>query len=136
MEKLIKSTGVTAEQLDQECDDAILKDIADQIVEYQRYGSKLGLSETDIKACRLSPDADGNIKLITAKVFQMWHKEKGDDATYRALANVALKLRDGTGAKIICQICKEGNIPSMIIPAGWYKYYCTTLLHRSTLYTV
>ena len=110
LEELIRHTGVTHEQLEQECDDVLLGDIAEHIVSYSKYGSKLGLSAADITTFDLDPRIAHNAMLITAKVFKEWHKKRSFRATYRVLAEVALELGDGTGATKICEICAKGTL--------------------------
>ena len=110
LEELIRHTGVTHEQLEQECDDVLLNDIAEHIVSYLKYGPKLGLSAADITTFQQNMTIAHNAKLITAEVFKEWHKKRSFLATYRALAEVALELGDGTGATNICEICAKGML--------------------------
>ena len=99
-------TGVTGNQLDQECDDLVLTEIAEYIVEYKRYAPWLGVDGATVKAFVHDHTISDNIKLITAEVFKDWHNRMQNEATYRALALVALKLKDGKGARKICEICQ------------------------------
>ena len=110
LDEVMKHTGVTDEQLKQECDDVLLGDIAEHIVNYQKYGPKLGLSAADITTFQQNMRIADNAKLITAEVFKKWHKKQSFLATYKVLAEVALELGDGTGAKVICEICAKGTL--------------------------
>ena len=94
--------------MEQECDNGLLSDIAEHIVDYSKYGSKLGLSTADITSLQLNLRIAHNAKLITAEVFKEWHKRQSFRATYQVLAEVALELGDGTGATKICEICAKG----------------------------
>ena len=111
LDEAIKKTGVTGEQLDHPCDDeVILDEIAEHIVKYRHYGSRLHLSSADITAIESNPRLAGDIKLITAQVFKSWYRKDPYGATYRVLAEVAIQLKDGAGAKKICEICAEGTM--------------------------
>ena len=100
----MRRTGISDEQLDQECDDELLKELSQHIVDYRKYGPRLGLSDADIRTFECDPTMYFSIKLITAAVFMEWHARKGLKATYRVLVEIALKLEDGTGAEKICQM--------------------------------
>ena len=115
LEELIRHTGVTQKQLEQECDDVLLNDIAEHIVSYSKYGPKLGLSAADITTFQQNMRIADNAKLITAEVFKEWHKKRSFLATYRVLAEVALELGDGTGAKTICELCAKGTLAVIVI---------------------
>ena len=95
-------TGVTDEQLNQECENELLEELSQHIVEYRKYGPRLGLSDADIRTFERDPTMYYSIKLITAAVFKEWHRVKESRATYRALVEIALKLEDGIGAEKIC----------------------------------
>ena len=110
LDAIIKRTGVAKEQLDHPCDDEVLlEEITQHIVNYQQYGPRLEISGADISTFERDLRFAYSIKKITLEVFKLWHQRKKYDATYRVLAEVALKLGDGTGAEKICQICAEGN---------------------------
>ena len=108
LENLKTRTGVTDEHLDQECDDEQLKELSQHIVDYRKYGPRLGLADADIRTFERDPTMYFSIKLITAAVFMEWHERKGVKATYRVLVGIALKLEDGTGAEKICQMSVKG----------------------------
>ena len=104
LENLMKRTKVTNEQLDKEVDNLHLNDLSEHIVDYKKYGPRLGLSDADIKTFERDHTISYSIKLITAAVFKEWHRKRVSEATYRELVEVALKLEDGTGAEEICKL--------------------------------
>ena len=94
--------------MNSECDDeAHFVEIAQHIVNYQEYGPLLGVPDQRIQAIRQNSHFDGDPQKITAEVFREWHKMKAKHATYRALAKVAIKLKDNTGARKILRICAK-----------------------------
>ena len=101
----MRRTKVTNTELDKEVLDVHLDDMSEHIVEYRKYGPRLGLTEADIKTIERNHTISYSIKLITAKVFKEWHRKRDFEAKYRELVNVALKLEDGSGAEVICRIC-------------------------------
>ena len=110
--RLKNRTGVTDEQLDQDVDDDALDTLSDYIVDYRKYGPRLGLSSAKIKNIEQDPALFYSMSKKTAEVFKEWHKKKsskGSDATYRDLIEVALQLEDGIAAEKICQICYESK---------------------------
>ena len=85
-----------------------MKELSQHIVDYRKYGPRLGLTDADIRTFERDPTMYFSIKLITAAVFMDWHSKKESQATYRVLAGIALKLEDGTGAEKICQMSARG----------------------------
>ena len=115
LEDIIKHTGVTHKQLELECDDVLLNDIAEHIVSYWKYGPRLGISAADITTFQQNMMIADDAKLITAEVFKKWHNRRTFHATYRVLVEVALELGDETGATKICEICAEGMLAVIVI---------------------
>ena len=127
---IIKHVGVTDEQLDQECSDALLLEIAQKIVTYQRYAHKLGLSDPEIISFQHNMTVANDVRLITAEVFKSWHRKQAYLATYRALAMVAAQLGDKSGAQIICEICAKGKF-NFIVLIKVTKIILDPMLHWS-----
>ena len=107
LDRLKELTGVTNEQLDKECEEIHLEQLAQSIVEYRKYGSRLGLTRADIREIEQQPALVFSMKDKTAAVFKEWHRRSPSHATYRALVEVALKLEDGSSAIKICKLCVE-----------------------------
>ena len=106
----MERTGVTYDQLNNECTDVSLDQLSEYIVKYRKYGTRLGLKETDILEIEHNPKHIYSMKGKSAALFKEWHRKKGSEATYHHLVQVALKLGDGAGAEKICEICAVGEL--------------------------
>ena len=106
IDSVIASTGISKEQLDQECDNRDFYEVAERAIDYQVYGPILGLSKTDITEQVKNPSVSHSVKLITAAVFEEWHKKNGSMATYYELVAMFLKSNNRTAAEKVCQMVK------------------------------
>ena len=110
LKSLKDHTGVTDRQLDQEVSDDDLDTLSQDIVEYRKYGSRLGLNDADIRDIEQHPAVFYSLKAKASEVFKLWHSRKRYEATYRFLLNVAFQLNDGNAAEKICHICAKSKL--------------------------
>ena len=103
---VLARTGITQEQLNQECEYRDFYDIAEVATDYRTYGSRLGLSLADITEQEKNPSISDSVKLITAAVFEEWHRKMGSKATYYELALMFLKSNNQSAAEKVCLMLK------------------------------
>ena len=100
---LKKQTGVSDNQLGQECQEKHLKKITQDVENYLQFASKFDLPR-DVLA-----DIKTDNKLLfgqrTEKVFLWWRKNSGNP-TYLTFVQACLELGQGDIARKMCKMCK------------------------------
>ncbi len=100
---LKKQTGVSDNQLGQECQEKHLKKITQDVENYLQFASKFDLPR-DVLA-----DIKTDNKLLfgqrTEKVFLWWRKNSGNP-TYLTFVQACLELGQGDIARKMCNMCK------------------------------
>ena len=102
--------NVTDEHLDRECEDEDLDHLGRNLAGYMEYANGLGLTQAEIGNLNGNVNIAHSTQLKLAAAFKLWKSKcKADSfpATYQSLLKVALKLKDGNGAEMICKTCLE-----------------------------
>ena len=103
---VLARTGITQEQLNQECEYRVFSEIAETATDYRTYGSRLGLSSSDITEQERNTHISHSMKLITAAVFEEWHRRMGSKATYYELVLMFLTSKNQNAAEKVCLVLK------------------------------
>ena len=106
LKRMLARTGITKEQLNQECEYKDFSEIAETATDYRTYGSRLGLSSADITEQEKNTSISHSVKLITAAVFEEWHRRMGSKATYYELVLMFLKTNNQRAAEKVCLVLK------------------------------
>ena len=100
VDELLRITGVTEADLNQECSEAVLKQIAEHVIDWRGYAEELSIGQQQIEDIRT--DISLSLKLKVIHVFRRWTESQGFKATYRRLVDVCLKQRNGKLAQEVC----------------------------------
>ena len=100
MAELMKYTGVTEVELNQQCSEEIFKQIAENVANWRSYAEELSLTPQETEQIRTDANLDVRLKVIS--VFKQWRKSQAFKATYRRLVEACLNLRDSITAQEIC----------------------------------
>ena len=96
----MRNTGVTEAELNQQCSETVIKQVADYVTEWRSYAEELSLTPQEIEDIRT--DITLNLKLKVISVLRQWIKCQLFKATYRRLVEACLNLRDGITAEQVC----------------------------------
>ena len=98
-------TGVSEEEIGQECTRKELDLVARHIPKWLSYAKQLCLTEQDIEHIRTGPHSDVRMKAVA--VLQRWQENNGHSATYKLLTQACLDLGDVDVAEIICTVMQK-----------------------------
>lgn len=100
---LMEYVKVTEDQLKQKCSDEHIREIALNLTSWELYAPYLGLSTAEIDG--IKEDAHKH-EQRTLRTLQKWKSKAVFKATYGALVDVCIKLRNAELAEKICQYAK------------------------------
>lgn len=105
LQLLKDKTGVSDDQLVKMCSDTHLKELAENIEDYEKFAHALELKDwqlSDIKT-----DLNMNYVMKTYAVLKYWKTDNVFKATYERLLNAVLSVGEGVLAIKICELCKR-----------------------------
>ena len=99
-----RRTGVTDSKLNVEVSDEHLNKIADGIDNWPKYAEILNLKGHQMQEIRTNPGITYLMRIQQA--LKYWKENESFRATYRSLAEAALKVGDSTIAIQVCTLSK------------------------------
>ena len=105
LQELKDHTGVTDKQLQLQCSDEHLEQIAYKIGNWTSYAFILKLEEWQVQSVKVNLELDYLHKIM--EVLKMWKKNNVHNATYLSLVRGCLKAGDGIVAGDVCQLAKS-----------------------------
>ena len=103
LEDLKQHVKVSDEQLDQQCSDEHIREIALNMPSWELYAPYLGLTTVEVDG--IADDAR-RYEQRTLKTLEKWKTKLVFKATYRSFINVCLKLKNADLAEKVCRYAK------------------------------
>ncbi len=96
---------MTDNQLAMVCSDQHLKELAEDIEDYQQIAYALELKGWRIT--EINTDLGMNYVMKTRTVLRRWKNENPFEATYLSLLNAVVSLGEGFLATKLCELCRR-----------------------------
>ena len=110
---LLHKYGVSAQQLEKQCAEAVACMVASQIIEYEVLGMYLGLSRSKIH--EIKQDHSTSCQQRKINIILKWIDKEGSDATELALVDVLLRMEEKHIAELV--IVKHSKRDHTALPA-------------------
>ena len=87
------------------CDKEIFQNIAEEIESFEQAATALGISTTTRQEIKDNYPNDSKMRKV--RLLEVWKRSQGSDATYLALVEALLKMKDRQTAEYIVTFIKQ-----------------------------
>ncbi len=132
VESLQEDTGVTDDQLDQNCSFTHLKKVAPFVENYTKFADHFKLKpgeKSDIKTDQLS-----SFEQKTEAVFKCW-KNKTKNPTYRKFIQACIDLTEGEVARRMSVLCAKSKKAVIVLQLCVHAHIIIACIHHHRVKT-